>query len=135
MANTFYTSALQDFLLAGFGDLTSVTVKMHLTDTDDYTFVVGHDFEDDIAAASEVSTATITVTSASGGNLSAKHTTFTAVSGDQSEALVLWVDTVSGASADPLICFIDTFTSGMPVTPNGGDITCSWASGVVFDIS
>jgi hypothetical protein len=32
-----------------------------------------------------------------------------------------------------LLVLIDTAT-GLPITPNGGDITCAWASGNVFTI-
>jgi hypothetical protein len=47
--------------------------------------------------------------------------TFTAVTGDVSEAVILYKDT-GVAATSPLIAYIDTAT-GLPVTPNGGDIT------------
>ena len=54
--------------------------------------------------------------------------TFTAVTGDESEALIVRVDT-GVDSTSRLIAFIDTFSSGMPVTPNGGNIDVTWDSG------
>jgi hypothetical protein len=61
------------------------------------------------------------------GVADAADVTLSAVSGDQSEQLVVWAD--SGVeSTSRLILNIDTAT-GLPVTPNGGDITVQWDSG------
>jgi len=61
------------------------------------------------------------------GVADAADITFTAVSGDISEELVIDRDTaVEGTS--PLICNIDTAT-GLPITPNSGDIDVLWDSG------
>jgi hypothetical protein len=54
--------------------------------------------------------------------------TFTAVTGDPCEAIVIWQDT-GVESTSRLIAYIDTASSGLPVTPNGGDITIAWDSG------
>lgn len=48
--------------------------------------------------------------------------TWTAVTGDVSEAIILWDDTTTTPTADLLIAFYDTGMTGMPVTPNGGNI-------------
>jgi hypothetical protein len=53
--------------------------------------------------------------------------TLTAVAGDTVEAVVVYQHTGSDATAR-LICYIDTGT-GLPFTPNGGDVTVSWNSG------
>ena len=49
------------------------------------------------------------------------------MTGDPSEALVIYKDTGT-ESTSPLIMYIDTAT-GLPVTPNGGDITVTWDNG------
>src|SRR5438094_347328 len=54
------------------------------------------------------------------GVFNAANVTFTAVSGAACGALVLYKDT-GAAGTSPLIAYIDTAT-GLPVTPNGGDI-------------
>ena len=54
--------------------------------------------------------------------------TFTAVTGDVSEALIIYIDTGSAATSR-LVCYRDTNVTGLPVTPNGGDITVSVPSG------
>lgn len=53
--------------------------------------------------------------------------TLTAVSGSASAYIVIVRDTGADATS-PLIALIDTAT-GLPVTPNGGDITIQWDSG------
>ena len=44
------------------------------------------------------------------------------------EAIVIYVDTGTEATS-PLIAYIDTAT-GLPITPNGGDIIVTWDNGV-----
>jgi hypothetical protein len=136
MANALFTSARVGFLEATLGNLTSVTVKIHLVDTADYTVnLATHDFENDITDAGIVSTATVTISSAAGGELDASNTTFSSVTGDVCEALVSYVDTAGADTTDPLIAYYDTFSAGMPVTPNGGDITVAWPSGIMMQIN
>lgn len=135
MANALYDSARAALLEATLGDLTAVVVKVHLVDTADYTVnLAADDFENDITDLGIVATATVGVTSAVAGDLDASNTTFSSVTGDTSEALVTWVDTGGADTTDPLIAFYDTFSAGMPVTPNGGDITIAWPSGIVMTI-
>jgi len=57
--------------------------------------------------------------------------TFPTVTGNQSEALVIYID--SGAVAtSPLVCYLDTNVTGLPVTPNSGDITVDWNATGIF---
>jgi len=55
----------------------------------------------------------------------AADVTFNSVTGSQVTALILYKDTGSAATS-PLIAYIDSAASGLPVTPNGGNITVSW---------
>jgi hypothetical protein len=61
------------------------------------------------------------------GVADAPDVTFLAVSGAVAEAIVI-VKWVSEAADSPLIAFIDNAT-GLPVTPNTGDIQITWDSG------
>jgi len=45
--------------------------------------------------------------------------TWSTVTGDQSEIIILWDDTLTN---DRLVSYMDTGITGMPVTPNGGNI-------------
>lgn len=99
---------------------------MVLVDAADYIVAIDtHEFLSDIPVAARVSTSGNFASKISTlGVADAADVTFTAVTGDPSEALVIYKDTGS-ASTSPLIAYIDTAT-GLPVTPNGGDITVAW---------
>lgn len=121
MANALYPSFKASLLVGGI-DLSTANIKVVLVDLADYTYSSAHDFLDDVAAGGRVATS---------GNLASKTTTggvfdsadpvFTAATGDQAEALILYVDTGSAATSN-LIAFLDTGVTGLPVTPNSGDI-------------
>ena len=51
----------------------------------------------------------------------------TAVSGTSIEAIIIYKEGASDA-ASPLLAFIDTAT-GLPITPNTGDIIVNWDNG------
>lgn len=126
MANALYTPYLESLLgtdVHSRVDFDTDTIKISLVDTADYTFSAAHADHDDLVAlpAAEVSTATLASITTTSGTLDSGNPTFSAVTGDASEAIVMWKDsTVSSTS--PLVLYMDTFSSGMPVTPNGGDI-------------
>ena len=67
---------------------------------------------------------TLTAKATTGGAADAADVTFTSVSGASIEAIVLYVDSGSEATS-ALIAYIDTAT-GLPITPNGGDIIVTW---------
>jgi hypothetical protein len=68
------------------------------------------------------------------GVADAEDVTLTAVTGDPSEALIIYQHalTVGGTAlaetSARLVAYIDTAT-GLPVTPNGGDVVISWDNG------
>ena len=73
--------------------------------------------------------ATLASKTVTGGVFDAADVTFTSVTSTATvQKLVLYKDTGT-ASNSPLIAVIDSATSGLPVTPNGGDITISWDNG------
>lgn len=120
MANVLYTS-YKASLLTTPPNLSSDTIKVVLIDLADYTFSAAHDFFDDVPGAAVVATATLGTKTTTGGVFDSADPTFTAVTGDVSEALIIYKDTGSAATS-PLIAFIDTGVTGLPVTPNGGNI-------------
>lgn len=83
------------------------------------------------AAASCPSLGTKTIGTLGVGVFDAADTTFTALTGDQSENLLVFKNTGTDATA-VLIAFWDTFTSGMPVTPNSGDVVVQWNGSGIF---
>ena len=103
-------------------------IKAVLVDTGTYTVnLATHANLSDIAAGARIATsAVLTSKTATGGVADAADPTFPSVTGATVEAVVLYKDTGT-ASTSRLICYIDTGT-GLPVTPNGGDITVQFAS-------
>jgi hypothetical protein len=128
MANALYGKAREKFL-NGDIDWAAHDIKAVLVDTNDYVVSIDVDeFLDDITAgADEATSANLSGKTSTLGVADAADVTFPTVTGDPCEALVLYRDTGDPATS-PLIAYIDTAT-GLPVTPNGGDITVTWDNG------
>ena len=128
MANTLYDYARQRFLEGQLNWLTD-TIKVYLVDTGAYTPQTAiHQYLADIPLSARIAgPVTLTSKSTTGGAADAADCTFTSVSGATIEAIVIYKDTGSEATS-PVIAYIDTAT-GLPVTPNGGNITVTWDNG------
>lgn len=132
MANAVYPKFKEALLddLANI-DVNDGTLKAALIDTADYTYSGAHDFWDDASAGVVGTPQTIANTTVTNGLLDGDDVTFTAVTGDSVEAIILYLDTGSAATSR-LVAYIDTGVTGLPVTPNGGNIAITWdASGIV----
>lgn len=134
MASGLYDSIRGKFL-GGDADWDGATaVKVMLVDAADYSVnFATHDALDDVVPGAGV---TIPTTQAAAPALAARTTvagvadaddvTISTATGDVSEAIELFF--ASGTdSTSFLIAYIDSGT-GLPVTPNGGDITIAWAA-------
>ena len=101
-------------------------------DTASYTYNASHEFYSSVSAAvvgtdQELGTKTFT-----NGLFDAADSVFPAVTGAQSEALVIYVKNAGANTTWRLVAYIDTGVTGLPVTPNGGDINVTWnASGIL----
>lgn len=128
MANTLYDNARQAFLEAQINWLTD-TIKCILVDTGAYTpQIATHKYLSDIPTSSRIAgPVTLTAKSTAGGAADAADCTFAAVSGSSIEAIVIYKDTGTESTSE-LIAYIDTAT-GLPITPNGGDIIVTWDNG------
>ena len=133
MANVVYDSAKESFI-SGLIDLTSDDIRAILVDTDDYSFSSLHDFLDDVVAGSRVAvSATFTSKTVTNGVFDAADLVLSAITGDQSEALIIYKHTGVEATSDLLI-YMDTGVTGLPVTPNGGDIAITWNASGIFSL-
>lgn len=132
MANSFYNKGIEAFLEGSIAALTD-TIKCSLVTTG-YTPNLATDQYYNIISGGNITAAGVALSGKTGaaGTLSASNLIWTAVSGSQSAYIVIYKDTGS-ASTSPLLVLIDTAT-GLPVTPNGGDITVAWSSGQVFTL-
>lgn len=122
MANNLYDSGRSAFA-AGAINWTADNIKAVLVDTDDYAVnLATHDFLDDIPVGARIATSpNLSGKTITAGACYAAPWVFTAVTGDQAEALVIYKDSGVAATSQ-LIAYIDS-VSGLPVTPNGTDIT------------
>jgi len=131
MANVVYPKWKEAVINGGTNVALSGTLKVSLIDTGDESYNAADSFYSDITAAAVVATATLGTKTYTNGLLDAADTTFSAVTGDPCEALLLWIDTGT-TTTSRLVAWIDTGVTGLPVTPNGGNINILWsASGIV----
>ena len=83
---------------------------------------------DEVNAATVVATANVGVSTISGGIVTLTGAvTFTSVTGDAADFLSVWKNSGTPATSPMAITF-DSASTGIPVTPNGGDITATWTS-------
>jgi len=58
--------------------------------------------------------------------------TFTSVSGNTAEALIIYVKNAGANTTWRLVAYLDTNVTGLPVTPNGGNINVTWNASGIF---
>lgn len=128
MTNQVYGKA-RELFLNGDLDWANDNIKAVLVDTAAYEVSIDvDDFLADIPEGDRIATSgNLASKTSTLGVADAADVTFSTVTGDVSEAIVIYKDT-GDAATSPLIAYIDTAT-GLPITPNGGDITISWDSG------
>lgn len=133
MANAIYPLYKQALLDASANvDLNDGTVKVALIDTGTYTYNAADEFYSSVSGV--VGTPqTINNTTVTNGLFDGDNVTYTAVTGNSAEALLIYIDTGSAATSR-LVAWIDTSVTGLPVTPNGGDISVSWNASGIFQL-
>ena len=104
-----------------------------LVDTGTYTYSASHDFYSDLSGivGTDQRIASPTV---SAGTFDGADLTYTAVSGNTVEALVIYRKNSGADTTWRLVAYIDTSVTGLPVTPNGGNITVTWSGSGIFTI-
>jgi hypothetical protein len=132
MANALYPLWKEQLLqFTTNNNLSAGTVKVALIDTGTYTYNSANQFWSSASAASVGTPQTIGSKTFTNGVFDGADVTFTAVTGSTAEALILYIDTGT-AGTSPLVAYIDTSVTGLPVTPNGGDITITWNASGIF---
>lgn len=127
MSNSLYDSG-RTLMLSGF-DWAATSVDAYLIDTTKYAVdVTNHSVMTSVAANARVAGPIPLASKAVvGGAADAADVTFPSVVGATSQAILLVKHTGADAT-DTLIAYIDTAT-GLPITPNGGDIIIVWDGG------
>ena len=129
MANALYDKGREFCLEGAIAWLTANIIVVSIDETDDMPDLALDDFLDDILAGAREFTS---------GNLASKTSTdgvadaadlapaFTGATGDEFESITLVRDSGAAATSE-LIGNLDTAT-GLPLTPDGGNIDITWSS-------
>jgi hypothetical protein len=138
MANAVYPK-YKEALLGGASNSTlnaaegSTGVFVALVDTGTYTYSSSHEFYSSLSGIvgtdQEILTKTIT-----NGTLDGDNVTFPSVSGATAEALVLYRKNAGANTTWRVVAYLDTGVTGLPVTPNSGDINITWNASGIFTI-
>jgi len=118
-------------------DFNGDTMTASLLDEDDSgaitTSTVDYDELDAAVVVAAQAMGSLTVGVVGVGIFDAADTVFSSVSGDDADWLAVWKDSTVAATSPVAIGF-DSATTGIPVSPNGGDITVTWAGGGILAI-
>ena len=140
MADAYYNDAPNNFLgngVHGQTDLDTDDIRIILYDEGADALNLADEDQADILAGARIDVSanltSKTVGVVADGVFDHADEVFTSVTGASVESLTYfeWSGT---ESTDPLLFNLDSWT-GLPVTPNGGDITAAPAAGGVLDIS
>lgn len=127
MANVLYPKAKEAFLNADI-NMANNTITIALIDTGNYTYSATDQYRSDISDDAIISSATLSNKTTANGVFDADDALFTSVTGANCEALILYQNTGDN-STSRLIAYIDSAT-GLPILPNGGDISVAFSGGV-----
>jgi Chaperone of endosialidase len=143
MANAWYPLYKQNLLAGTTGydldnDTTTDGPYCSLVDTGTYTYGATHTVYNgspaagtDVESAKQGTDQRITAPTVANGTFDGGDLTFTSVTGNSIEALVIYRHNSGADTTWPLVLYLDTSVTGLPVTPNGGNITVTWnASGI-----
>jgi hypothetical protein len=126
MANALYSKAKEAFL-NGSINMVANTITIALVDTGVYTYSATHQFRNEVSNSAVISSTTLANKTIANGIFDADDATFSSVTGANCEALLIFQDT-GIQTTSRLIAYIDSAT-GLPILPNGGDISVAFSSG------
>jgi hypothetical protein len=137
MANAIYPlfkaallTAAANSALTGSG---TTGLYVALVDTGTYTYNAAHEFYSSLSGIVGTDQEITSVTTTN-GTVDGNDVTFSAVSGASVEALVLYRKNAGANTTWRLVAYIDTSVTGLPVTPNGGDISITWSVSGIFSL-
>ena len=132
MPNALYPLWKQQlFSFAANNNMSTGNVTVALIDTGTYTYSAAHQFWSSASGSAVGTPQVISSKTFTSGVFDGADVTFTAVTGNTAEALIIYIDTGT-AGTSPLVAFIDTGVTGLPVTPNGGNIAVTWNATGIF---
>lgn len=138
MANAIYPLWKQEIMKGTSNNLLNSSqgttgVYAALVDTGTYTYSASHQFYSSLSGVVGTDQEILTKTQTS-GTFDGDNVTFTGVTGSSAEAIVLYRKNAGANTTWPLIAYLDTSITGLPVTPNSGDIVISWNASGIFTL-
>lgn len=138
MANALYPkwkeALLQNSADSDLDGSGTTGVYVALVDTGTYSYSASHEFYSDLSGIVGTDQEIGATKSYTSGTFDGADVTFSAVSGAQCEALVIYRKNSGANTTWRLVAYIDTGVTGLPVTPNGGDITVTWNASGIFTL-
>ena len=136
MANAYYPkwkeARLQSTANAALDGTGTTGVYAALVDTGVYTYNATHEFFSSVVAGQVGTEQEITTKTYTNGTFDGADVTFPSVTGATAEAIVVFIKNAGANTTWRLVAYYDTGVTGLPVTPNGGNINCAWnASGIL----
>ena len=138
MANALYPKWKESLLqntsgssLAGSG---TTGVYVALVDTGTYTYSAAHQFYSSLSGVVGTDQEIGATKTFTNGVFDGADVTFPTVSGATAEALVIYVKNAGANTTWQLVAYIDTGVTGLPVTPNGGNIGVTFDAAGVFTL-
>lgn len=139
MANAIYPLYKQALLSGSSNcDLTQTSATLapfvSLVSTASYTYSAAHQYYSSLAGIVGTDQQ-ITSPSVTNGTFNGAGCTFTAVTGAAVGALVIYRKNSGANTTWVLVLYEDTSVTGLPVTPNGGNIVITWNGSGIFTLS
>lgn len=138
MANALYPkwkeALLQNSADSDLDGSGTTGVYVALVDTGTYTYSASHQFYSDLSGIVGTDQEIGATKSYTSGTFDGGDVTFSSVSGSTVEALVIYRKNSGANTTWRLVAYIDTGVTGLPVTPNGGDITVTWNASGIFTL-
>lgn len=138
MANALYPkwkeALLQNSADSDLDGSGTTGVYVALVDTGTYTYSASHQYYSDLSGVVGTDQEIGATKSYTSGTFDGGDVTFSSVSGSTVEALVIYRKNSGANTTWRLVAYIDTGVTGLPVTPNGGDITVTWNASGIFTL-
>lgn len=139
MANALYPKWKEALLQATAGSSLSGSgttgVYAALVDTGTYTYSAAHQFYSSLTGIAGTTDQEITSKTFVNGVFDGADVTFPSVTaGNSLEAIVLYVKNAGANTTWQLVMYVDTGVTGLPVTPNGGNIAITWNASGIFQL-
>lgn len=138
MANALYPlykeALLQSLANSALNGSGTTGVYCALVDTGTYTYSAAHQFYSSLSGIVGTDQEIGATKTYANGIFDGADITFPSVTGASAEALVIYVKNAGANTTWRLVAYIDTGVTGLPVTPNSGNISVVWNASGIFQL-